>query len=154
MILTIGDIAPDFTLPTHTEKTVTLSHLKGQNVVLYFYPKDSTPGCTKQACDFRDTLPQFEKLNATIIGVSKDSIKSHKTFSLRYQLNFFLASDEDGRVCNDYHVWGEKQMYGRTYFGIERSTFLIDTQGKIRQLWRNVKVAGHVEQVKNELERL
>ena len=116
-------------------------------MVLYFYPKDDTPGCTKEACGFQESLPNFSKLDAAIIGVSKDSITRHKNFKSKYGLNFTLGSDEDGSVCESYGVWKEKKNYGRTYMGIERSTFLIDGKGVIRNVWRKVKVNGHVDEV-------
>lgn len=145
--LKVGDMAPDFTLPTDGDSEVTLSQLKGQKVVLYFYPKDDTPGCTTESCDFNDALPAFEKVNATIIGVSKDSVSKHDKFKAKYGFNFTLASDEDGDVCERYGVFKEKSMYGKTFMGIERSTFLIDESGKIVEIWRKVKVNGHVEDV-------
>lgn len=146
--LNIGDIAPDFTLPTDGEGEITLSSLKGQKVVVYFYPKDDTPGCTKESCGFNDNLSAFNALNTTIIGISKDSVKKHDKFKAKYSLNFPLASDENSDVCEQYGVWKEKNMYGKTYMGIERTTFLIDKDGKISALWRKVKVPGHVETVK------
>ncbi len=154
MTLNIGDAAPDFTLPTNGGGEITLSNLKGQNVVIYFYPKDDTPGCTKESCGFRDALPEFENLNAAIIGISKCSVKKHDKFVEKYDLNFPLASDENGRTCEDYGVWKEKNMYGKTYMGIVRSTFLIDENGKIAHIWNKVKVPGHIEAVQTELENL
>ncbi len=154
MTLNIGDNAPDFTLPTDSEGEITLASLKGQNVIIYFYPKDDTPGCTKESCAFRDALPDFQNLNATIIGISKCSAKKHDKFKAKYDLNFPLASDENGTVCEEYGVWKEKSMYGKTYMGIERSTFLIDANGKIAEIWNKVKVPGHVEAVQVELENL
>lgn len=151
MSFALGDIAPDFTLPTDTGTSLTLSHLKGKKVILYFYPKDATPGCTTEACAFRDAKPHLDHKNVIIIGISKDSIKSHKQFKEKEQLNFTLASDETGEVCEKYGVWKEKSMYGRTYFGIERSTFLIDEQGKIAAIWRKVSVPKHVDEVINSI---
>ena len=145
--LNIGDNAPDFTLPANNDKTISLSDFKGQKVVLYFYPKDDTPGCTKQACGFNDHLKQLEAVDAVVIGVSKDPIKKHDKFVEKYKLSFPLVSDENGTLCEDYGTWVEKSMYGKKYMGIERSTFLIDEQGKIEQIWRKVKVPGHVEEV-------
>lgn len=147
MALEIGTLAPNFSLPTDEGKTITLSELTGKKVVVYFYPKDATPGCTKEACSFRDFKQNFEKKNTIIIGISKDSIKSHKNFKEKQGLNFVLASDESGEVCEAYGVWVEKSMYGRKYFGIERSTFLIDENGKIEKIWKKVSVPGHVEEV-------
>ncbi len=152
--LQIGDIAPDFTLPTDGNGTITLSDLKGQNVVLYFYPKDSTPGCTTESCDFRDAIEDFNTLNAKIIGLSKCSVAKHDKFKAKYNFNFPLASDENSTTCEDYGVWKEKNMYGKKFMGIERSTFLISTEGKITKIWRKVKVKNHVEDVKSSLEQL
>ena len=145
--LQIGDIAPNFTLPTDGEGEFTLSDFKGQKVVIFFYPKDNTPGCTKEACGFSENIAAFNKLNTTIIGISKDSVKKHDNFKAKYDLQFPLGSDENGDVCEQYGVFKEKSMYGKTFMGIERSTFLIDEDGKIAALWRKVKVAGHVEEV-------
>jgi peroxiredoxin Q/BCP len=147
MTVEIGKPAPDFTLPTDGGGTVTLSKLKGQNVVLYFYPKDDTPGCTTEACGFRDALPDFSGIDATIIGVSKDSPGKHDKFKAKYDLPFTLASDTDGTVCEAYDSWVEKSMYGRKYMGIDRATFLIDKQGVVRNVWHKVKVKGHVDDV-------
>ncbi len=152
--LKIGDDAPDFTCPTDGNGEITLSEFQGQNVIIYFYPKDDTPGCTKESCGFRDALPAFEKLNTAIIGISKCSVKKHDKFKEKYNLNFPLASDENGTICEDYGVWKEKSMYGKTYMGIERSTFLIDENGKIAAIWNKVKVPGHIESVQQELENL
>lgn len=147
MTVDTGDKAPEFNMPTDSDGTVSLSELKGQNVILYFYPKDDTPGCTKQACGFRDLLPDFSGANAEIIGVSKDTAKKHDKFKAKYELPFTLGADDEGTVCEDYGVWKEKNMYGRKYMGIERTTFLIDSTGVIRHVWRKVKVPGHVEEV-------
>lgn len=143
----IGSKAPAIKLPTTGGETFSLKALKGQTVVLYFYPRDDTPGCTKEACGFRDYQPDFSKVNAKIIGISKDSIAKHEKFKAKYDLNFELASDEESAVCESYGVWKEKNMYGRKYMGIERSTFLIDEKGILRAEWRKVKVPGHVEAV-------
>ena len=141
-----GDKAPSFNMPTNTGEEVNLSKLKGQKVVLYFYPRDDTPGCTKEACGFRDDLLKYKKAGAVVIGVSKDSVESHQKFIDKYDLNFILATD-DGNVCEKYDAWLLKNMYGKKYFGIGRSTFLIDTNGKINKIWQKVKVDGHVEEV-------
>ena len=141
-----GDKAPSFNMPTNTGEEVSLSKLKGQKVVLYFYPRDDTPGCTKEACGFRDDLLKYKKAGAVVIGVSKDSVESHQKFIDKYDLNFILATD-DGNVCEKYDAWLLKNMYGKKYFGIGRSTFLIDTKGKINKIWPKVKVDGHVEEV-------
>jgi thioredoxin-dependent peroxiredoxin len=147
MSIEVGDKAPDFTLPTDGGGKVTLSKLRGQKVVLYFYPKDDTSGCTAEACGFRDTLPKFDKVEAAVIGVSRDSVASHDKFKKKHDLPFTLVSDEDGKVCERYGVWVEKSMYGRKYMGIERATFLIDEKGVVQGVWRKVKVTGHVEAV-------
>jgi peroxiredoxin Q/BCP len=147
MSLDVGAKAPDFTMPTDGGGTVRLADLRGKPVVLYFYPKDDTPGCTTEACGFRDAMPDFSKIDAAIVGVSKDSAAKHDKFKAKYELPFTLASDEDGAACEAYGVWVEKNMYGRKYMGIERATFLIDAKGVIRGVWRKVKVKGHVEAV-------
>ncbi len=147
MSIETGDKAPDFTLPTDGGGKVSLSKLRGRKVVLYFYPKDDTSGCTAEACSFRDNLPKFGRLDATVIGVSRDSVASHDKFKKKYELPFTLAADETGEVCERYGVWVEKSMYGRKYMGIERATFLLDEKGVVRGLWRKVKVPGHVEAV-------
>ncbi|MPY70639.1 MAG: thioredoxin-dependent thiol peroxidase [Alphaproteobacteria bacterium] len=143
----LGDKAPDFILPTDGGGEVSLKKLKGRKVILYFYPKDDTPGCTTEACGFRDLMPDFSKAGAEIVGISRDSVKRHDNFKARYDLPFTLASDEDGTVCEAYGVWVEKVNYGRKYMGIERSTFLIDETGRIAGVWRKVRVKGHVEAV-------
>ena len=147
MNVEVGDKAPDFTLPADGGGEVSLKALKGKPVVLYFYPKDDTSGCTAEACAFRDTLPDFSKVKATVVGISRDSVASHDKFKSKYHLPFPLASDEDGKVCEAYGTWVEKSMYGRKYMGIDRSTFLIDGKGVIREIWRKVKVPGHAEEV-------
>lgn len=147
MTVKVGAKAPDFTMPTDGGGKVSLKSLKGKNVVLYFYPKDDTPGCTKEACAFRDSLPDFSKVKAEIVGVSKDDIEAHEKFKKKFKLPFPLASDEDGEVIKAYGVWVEKSMYGRKYMGIERATFLIDAKGIVRNIWRKVKVDGHAEEV-------
>lgn len=152
--LKAGMKAPDFSLPTDGDGTVKLSALKGQAVILYFYPKDDTPGCTTESCDFRDNFNAFKRAGATVIGLSKDSVKKHDKFKAKYDLPFTLASDEDGAVCEAYGVWVEKSMYGKKYMGIERSTFLIDADGKIAQIWRKVSVTGHVDEVKKAVSAL
>ncbi len=147
MSVQIGDKAPDFTLPTDGNSTVTLSKLRGKPVVLYFYPKDDTTGCTAEACGFRDSFPDYGKTGATVIGLSRDSVASHDKFKKKYQLPFTLASDTEGKVTEAYGVWVEKSMYGRKYMGIDRSTYLIDKDGVVRGAWRKVKVPGHVGEV-------
>tara|TARA_B110000116_G_scaffold78275_1_gene67891 strand:- start:740 stop:1204 length:465 start_codon:yes stop_codon:yes gene_type:complete len=147
MSISEGDKAPTFTLEADGESIINLKDFRGKTVVLYFYPKDSTPGCTKEACDFRDHIQAFTKRNITIIGVSKDSIKRHDNFKAKYELPFTLVSDNDNKVCEMYGTWVEKSMYGKKYMGIERSTFLIGPEGIILKVWRKVKVPGHVENV-------
>ena len=151
MILKIGEKAPDFTLPTETGKEMALSELRGKNVILYFYPKDNTPGCTKEACDFRDNFAIFKKQGVEVLGVSKDSAKNHTKFKEKYALPFTLLVEANAEVCEAYGVINKKSMFGKTFLGIQRSTFLIDAKGVIRAIWRKVKVPGHVEQVLNEL---
>ena len=147
MSVATGAKAPDFTLPTDGGGSVTLSKLKGRKVVLYFYPKDDTSGCTAEACGFRDSFPNFRKIDAAVIGISRDSVASHDKFKKKYELPFMLAADTDGKVTERYGVWVEKSMYGRKYMGIERATFLIDEKGVVRREWHKVKVPGHVEEV-------
>ena len=147
MTLETGSPAPDFTLPTDGGGTISLKSLKGQKVIVYFYPRDMTKGCTDQACGFRDALPDFSAANAAVIGISKDPVKSHDKFKARHELTFTLASDENDTVCEAFGVWKEKKMYGKSYMGIERSTFLIDAQGVVREVWRKVKVKDHVAAV-------
>ena len=149
----VGDKAPAFKLPA-TSGTVSLAGLKGKIVVLYFYPKDDTSGCTAEACGFRDAMPQLGKRGVTVIGVSRDSLAAHEKFKDKYALAFPLASDESGAACEAYGVWVEKSMYGRKYMGIERATYLIDAKGIIRAVWRKVSVPGHVDEVKQAIAAL
>ena len=142
-----GNKAPDFKLKDQNEKEISLSDYKGKNVILYFYPKDNTSGCTAEACSFRNDFPKFKKVEAVILGVSPDSVESHKKFAKKYNLNFSLLADEDKEVIKKYDVWKEKSMYGRKYMGVERSTFIIDSDGKIKKIFRKVKVQGHNEEV-------
>lgn len=145
--LKVGDKAPDLHLEFDASDNVDPAAMKGKNIVLYFYPKDDTPGCTVEAKDFRDRIKEFDQYDTVIIGVSKDSVKSHAKFREKYCLPFPLASDESGTTCEDYGVWVEKSMYGKSYMGIERATFLIDKSGTIRHIWRKVKVDGHAHEV-------
>lgn len=147
MTLTAGDAAPPFTLPADGGSTVSLAALAGRKIVLYFYPKDDTSGCTKEAIAFNSLKPQFAAAGAEIIGVSADSVASHDKFKAKYGLGFTLASDETMEMLNRYGVWVEKSMYGRKYMGIERTTILIDSAGKIARIWPKVKVEGHAEEV-------
>ena len=146
-----GKKAPQFTLISGDNKKVALKDYLGKKVVLYFYPKDNTSGCTTEACDFRDTHPNFKKVNAVVLGVSPDSIESHEKFSEKLNLPFKLLSDPDKKVLEKYGVWKEKSMYGRKYMGVERTTFIIDEKGKIQKIFPKVKVKGHVEKVLEEL---
>jgi peroxiredoxin Q/BCP len=146
-LLEVGKKAPDFSLLNQDEKKISLKEFLGQKVVLYFYPKDDTSGCTKEACSFSDDLPKFTKIDAVIIGVSPDSVKSHKKFSEKYKLKFDLLADEEKKVVEKYGVWKEKSMYGRKYMGVERTTFIIDEKGKIKKIFNKVKVDGHNKEV-------
>lgn len=150
----IGETAPDFNLPCDGGETVSLSDFKGKKVVLYFYPKDDTPGCTKEAIGFTESVDDFAALDTVILGVSKDSVTKHEKFVGKYDLKIALLSDEEGDVCERYGTWVEKSMYGKTYMGIERATFLIDAEGKIAQIWRKVKVPGHVDAVREAVSAL
>ena len=142
-MLKAGDKAPEFTLKDDGGRDVSLSDFKGKTVVLYFYPKDDTPGCTKEACDFRDSHRRFQARGAAVLGVSRDPASSHARFKKKHGLPFPLLSDEDGRACRAYGVWVRKSLYGRTYMGVERSTFVIDGRGVIVDAARKVKVDGH-----------
>jgi thioredoxin-dependent peroxiredoxin len=146
-MISAGQTAPDFTLPRDGGATVTLSALRPGKVVLYFYPKDDTPGCTLEAQDFNARLADFTAAGTTVIGVSKDSVKSHDKFCKKHGLSIVLASDEGGQTCEDYGVWVEKSMYGKTYMGVERTTVLIDGSGKIARVWPKVSVKGHADEV-------
>jgi thioredoxin-dependent peroxiredoxin len=154
MSVEAGTPAPDFTLPTDGTGSLTLSALRGKPVILYFYPKDDTSGCTKEACAFRDLQPDFSAADAVVIGVSKDGVVSHNKFKAKYELNFPLVADEDTTLAQAYGVWVEKSMYGRKYMGMDRATFLIDKDGVVRQAWRKVKVTGHAEAVLKALKGL
>ncbi|MFT8550679.1 MAG: thioredoxin-dependent thiol peroxidase [Acetobacter okinawensis] len=145
--LQVGDKAPAFSMPASGGRTVQSASLSGKPYVLYFYPKADTPGCTKEACGFNEALQAFEKVGLSVIGVSRDPVKKLDAFATKYGLTFPLASDEAGHVTEAYGVWVEKSMYGRTYMGIERATFLIDASGNIAYIWPKVKVSGHVEAV-------
>ncbi len=149
-----GSKAPAFNLPTDNGEKIALKDLKGQNVVLYFYPKDDTPGCTKEAIGFTEKLKDFKKLNTVVIGVSKDTVEKHGKFRSKHDLGVVLASDADSDVVEKYGSWVQKNMYGKKYMGIERSTFLIDGTGKIGKIWRKVKVPGHVDAVLDAVKAL
>lgn len=150
-MLEVGKKAPQFTLPDSDGINVALKDYFGQKVLLYFYPKDNTSGCTQEACDFRDSLAEFNKIKTVVLGVSKDSQSSHIKFRDKYDLNFPLLSDVDTKVIQKYEVWKEKSMYGKKYMGVERSTFLIDEKGKIEKIYKKVKVTEHVNQILSDL---
>ncbi|OLS34280.1 thioredoxin-dependent thiol peroxidase [Alkalihalophilus pseudofirmus] len=156
MAIEIGQVAPDFTLEASSGEQVSLSQFRGKNVVLYFYPKDMTPGCTTQACDFRDRVESFESLDTVILGVSPDPLARHEKFIEKYDLPFLLLADEDNAVAELFDVWKLKKNFGKEYMGIERSTFVIDKEGKIVKEWRKVRVKDHVEEaltfIKEEVE--
>lgn len=146
-MLEAGKKAPSFSLMDANGVKVSLNDFKGRKVVLYFYPKDNTSGCTKEACDFRDFFPDFKKLKVTVIGVSPDSIDSHKKFIQKYNLPFILLSDDKKEVVAKYNVWKEKSMYGKKYMGVERTTYIIDEEGKILRVFPKVKVEGHINEI-------
>ncbi|WP_299545965.1 thioredoxin-dependent thiol peroxidase [uncultured Helicobacter sp.] len=154
MELQINEEAPLFSLPNQDNAEISLRDFRGSFVVLYFYPKDKTPGCTTQACDFRDSMNALGALNAVVLGVSPDSVKSHQSFIEKEGLNFTLLSDEEKNVLKLYGAWGLKKLYGKEYEGVIRSTFIIDPKGKIAFFWKNVKVKGHIDAVKEKLKEL
>ena len=154
MSMLSGEYAPNFNHPTGDGGECKLSDFKGKPLVLYFYPKGDTPGCTTEAQGFRDAMAEFANFDATIVGVSKDTVKKHDRFKARHDLNFTLISDEDGTLCEAYGVWVEKNLYGRKYMGIERATYLIDGEGKIAKVWRKVRVKGHVDNVLEAVQAL
>jgi len=145
--LAAGDKAPSFKIATDGGETVTSASLKGSPYIVYFYPKDDTSGCTKEAIGFSESLKKFEKLGVTVLGISKDSLESHAKFRKKHKLKIALGSDPETKMANDWGVWGEKTLYGRKYMGMERATFLVDAKGVIKHAWRKVKVPGHVEAV-------
>ncbi len=153
-MIEVGNRAIEFCLPNQDEVEICLRDLKGKWVVLYFYPKDNTPGCTTEACGFTENLPDFEKLNAIVIGVSPDSPKKHRNFIEKKDLKITLLSDEDKKVLSDYGVWQLKKMYGREYMGVVRTTYLIDPKGNVAKRWDKVKVKNHVNEVKQALNEL
>ncbi len=149
----IGDTAPDFSLPSTDGSVISLAQFRGtQPVVLYWYPKDDTPGCTTEACSFRDNLAALQGKGVAVLGASPDSVKSHAKFTSKFDLNFPLLSDEGAAVAQQYGVWVEKSMYGRAYMGVERTTFLIDTEGKVAAVWRKVNPNKHVDEILTALE--
>lgn len=145
--LQIGKAAPKFSLPSNLDKKIALKDYAGQKVVIYFYPKDMTPGCTQESCDFRDSLTKFKRKKVAVLGVSMDSVERHQKFVDKYGLNFPLLADEDAKVCKAYGVYQKKSMYGKSFMGIVRSTFIIDTKGKVAKIFTKVKVKGHVDEV-------
>ncbi|MGZ3582145.1 MAG: thioredoxin-dependent thiol peroxidase [Ktedonobacterales bacterium] len=149
-----GEQAPDFTLPSSTGETIHLADLRGKQVVLYFYPKDDTPGCTTEACSFRDAWQEMEAAGIVVLGISRDSVKSHQKFANKYGLPFTLLSDEDGSVAQQYGVWVEKSMYGKKYMSTARTTFYIRPNGKIGHVWEQVKPEGHAEKVFEYLQKV
>jgi len=153
-VTTEGDKVPDFSLKADDGTTVTPATLAGKKVVLFFYPKDDTPGCTKEACGFRDAFPQFGEIDAVVLGVSPDSLESHRKFKRKYQLPFRLLSDEGHRLADAFGVWKEKSMYGLKFMGIERTTVIIDRKGRVARIFPKVKVPGHVEEVEKAVREL
>ena len=151
MHIEIGQPAPNFTLETDEEKLLSIENLKGKKIILYFYPKDDTPGCTKEACGFRDVWSVLSKEGVAILGISKDRVKTHQSFKKKYNLPFSLLSDREGIVCEEYGVMVDKNRFGKKYRGIERTTFLIDEKGNISAIWPKVKLEGHVSEVLNEI---
>ena len=151
--LEAGTKAPEFTLPNQDDKPVSLEDFKGQRVILYFYPADDTPGCTREACQFNDNLAHFQAAGVPVIGISRDDAQSHQRFRNKYGLQFPLLTDADQQVMDAYGAWGEKTRYGRTTIGVLRSTFLVDEQGRVERAWHNVKADGHAVKVLAELER-
>ena len=150
----LGQDAPAFTVDTDTGERLALKDLKGKPVVLYFYPKDDTPGCTTEACELRDAFPRFKKSKAVILGISPDSVASHQKFKAKFELPFTLLADPDHTVCEAYGVWKEKSMAGRTYMGVERTTFIIDAAGKIAKIFEKVKPVGHAKEVQAAIREL
>jgi thioredoxin-dependent peroxiredoxin len=152
--LSVGDKIPDLTLPANGGREVALRDFKGRKLVVYFYPKDNTPGCTQEGQDYRDLYKQFQKAGADIVGISKDSVKSHDNFVAKYEFPFALLSDAEGRACEAFGAIVEKSLYGRKYMGIDRCTWLFDDNGKLRQVWRGVKVKGHAAAVLDAVKAL
>lgn len=147
MALDIGDKLPDLTLPANGGREVSFKDYKGKKLVIYFYPKDNTPGCTQEGQDFRDLYQQFQKIGADIVGISKDSVKSHDNFVAKFEFPFTLLADVEGKACDAFGAIVEKSMYGKKYMGIDRCTWLFDEKGKLKQVWRGVKVKGHAAEV-------
>ena len=154
MTIEVGNKAPEFSGPTDSNQILSLNDFLGKNIVLFFYPKDMTPGCTNEACDFRDYYKEFLNFNTEIVGISKDSIRRHKAFKKKLKLPYPLVSDESNSICDAYGVWQEKKNYGKKYMGIVRSTFLINEKGQITAIWRNLRVKGHVDRVLEQVKLL
>jgi peroxiredoxin Q/BCP len=152
-MIEIGNKAPNFKLASSNGETISLNSFKDKNVLIYFYPKDSTPGCTKQAIGFTEHADEFEKRNTIVLGISPDSLASHEKFIKKHNLNVILLADEEKQAIESYGVWKEKKMYGRTFMGVERSTFLVDRTGTVKAIWRKVKVAKHIQEVLEELDK-
>jgi peroxiredoxin Q/BCP len=153
-MLEVGNIVEDFCLPNQDEEEICLRDIKGSWIVLYFYPKDNTPGCSTEACDFTNALPNFDELSAVVLGVSPDSPKKHRNFIEKKELKITLLADENKDLCNAFGAWQLKKNFGKEYMGVVRSTFIIDPDGKVAAVWAKVRVKGHVEEVKNKLEEL
>ena len=149
-----GDQVPEFSLEADDGTVVTRDSLMGKNVVLFFYPKDNTTGCTREACDFREAFPRFGKIDAMVIGVSPDSLESHRKFKKKYELPYLLLSDEDHRLADNFGIWKEKSMYGRKYMGFERTTVIIDRKGRVARIFPKVKIPGHTQEVEKSLREL
>ena len=152
-MIEIGNKAPNFKLASSTGETLSLNSFKDKNILIYFYPKDATPGCTKQAIGFTEHANEFEKRNTVVLGISPDSLASHEKFIKKHNLNVILLADEEKQAIESYGVWKEKKMYGRTFMGVERSTFLVDRTGTVKAIWRKVKVAKHIQEVLEELDK-
>lgn len=152
-MIEIGNKAPNFKLASSNGETISLNSFKGKNILIYFYPKDATPGCTKQAIGFTEHANEFEKRNTIVLGISPDNLASHEKFIKKHNLNVILLADEEKQAIESYGVWKEKKMYGRTFMGVERSTFLVDRTGTVKAIWRKVKVAKHIQEVLDEIEK-
>jgi len=152
-MIEIGNKAPNFKLASSTGETLSLNSFKDKNILIYFYPKDATPGCTKQAIGFTEHADEFEKRNTVVLGISPDSLASHEKFIKKHNLNVILLADEEKQAIESYGVWKEKKMYGRTFMGVQRSTFLVDRTGTVKAIWRKVKVAKHIQEVLEELDK-
>lgn len=152
-MIEIGNKAPNFKLASSTGETLSLDSFKGKNILIYFYPKDLTPGCTKQALGFTEFADEFDKKNTVVLGISPDNLASHEKFIKKHNLNVILLADENKQAIESFGVWKEKKMYGRTFMGVERSTFLVDRTGTVKAIWRKVKIAKHIQEVLEELDK-